>query len=346
MKEREWELDAIRVLACFFVIVIHVAGYGMEIKDPSALDWSIRNVILCIVRCSVPIFFMLSGILFLRREIPLQALCKKYIVHIITVWAVWSAFYAGIDCIAHLKTGDSSFLYFLERFFEGHYHLWFLPTLLGAYLLYPILRLIIQHGTELQIRYLGLLVLVGVVGKKTLDPFCASAAWDTFWENLGFPELSAGVIYFVLGYYLYQSYQRFSLKACIGIYAGSVILMSVINQLWALRIGAHTNVAYGYTGLGNLLASSAFLLLLLHILRRCNPGNRIRRLLQAVSEHSLGIYLIHTLLIEQVYRRVGLTQDRFPTLLSVAGFSVLTLLISFAGAWCIRKVPWIGRRVM
>ncbi len=33
MKERKWELDMIRVIACFFVVVIHVASYGMELSE-------------------------------------------------------------------------------------------------------------------------------------------------------------------------------------------------------------------------------------------------------------------------------------------------------------------------
>lgn len=344
MKERKWELDMIRVIACFFVVVIHVASYGMELKDPSTFDWGVRNAALCMVRCAVPVFFMLSGVLFLEREIPLKTLYRKYVLHLAAVWALWSAFYAGIDAVAALNKGESPLYCFLVRFWSGHYHLWFLPTLLGAYLLYPVLRILVRHGTDAQMKYLGILVLAGVVLRKTLEPFLASDVWDTAWKNLGFPEFSSGVIYFVLGYYLYRSYQRFSPAVCAGVYAGSAALMCIVNQLWALRAGMHTNVTYNYSGLGLFLAASAFFMLLLHLLQNRRVSDRMKQAAVCVSECTLGIYLIHTLFIEQVYRRIGLTQERFPALISLIGFSVLTFMLSFAAVWCMRRVFRMGKR--
>ena len=82
MKDRKYELDMIRIVACLFVVVVHVAGYGIEIKTPSSIDWLIRNLVVCAVRCAVPLFFMISGILFMERQISLDVLYKKYIARI------------------------------------------------------------------------------------------------------------------------------------------------------------------------------------------------------------------------------------------------------------------------
>ena len=57
MNERKWELDIVRIIACMMVVIIHVAGYGMEIMDPATLDWQVRNLVVSLARCSVPIFF-------------------------------------------------------------------------------------------------------------------------------------------------------------------------------------------------------------------------------------------------------------------------------------------------
>lgn len=346
MKKREWELDAVRILACFMVVVIHVTGYGMEVKDPAESDWAVRNIAMCIVRSAVPVFFMLSGVLFLRREIPLRTLYRKYIVHLAAVWSIWSAFYAGIDYLASLKAGNGSWSCFLERFAQGHYHLWFLPTLLGTYLLYPFLQNLIQHSTQQQIRYLGILVVIGVVGKHTLAPFFSGDVWNAVWDNLGFPELSSGVVYFVLGYYLYQTYTAFSAKLCFILYTGSVALMSIINQIWACRMKIHVSVTYDYLGLGVFTASSALFLLLLQLLKKRQISDKARAGLFLLSDHTLGIYLVHTLFLEQVYRRLGLTQDGFPALISVICFSVLTFLLSFFTVWCIRRIPVVGKKVV
>lgn len=70
----------IRIIACFCVVVIHAAGYGMEIKDPHTTDWMVRNLVVSMVRCAAPIFFMLSGILFMEKAEYfriVQKICSK-----------------------------------------------------------------------------------------------------------------------------------------------------------------------------------------------------------------------------------------------------------------------------
>ena len=102
----------IRIIACFCVVVIHVAGYGMEIKDPHTTDWMIRNLVVSMVRCAVPIFFMLSGILFMEKKLSIFELYRKYAARIVIAWISWSFLYALIDCVAykkHMKLQESIF---------------------------------------------------------------------------------------------------------------------------------------------------------------------------------------------------------------------------------------------
>lgn len=196
----------------FFVVVIHVASYGMEVLDPMTFNWIIRNIITCAVRCAVPIFFMLSGILFLEKEVSVKILYKKYIARIAIAWAVWSAFYAVIDYIASLKSGEASLYYFVLRFLTGHYHLWFLPALIVAYIFQPVLQELIAVCSTSQIKYIGWITFIGVIGKETLEPFFSGQAWDSFWGNFSIPMSSTGIIYFVLGYYLYKNKNWLSQK--------------------------------------------------------------------------------------------------------------------------------------
>ena len=115
MNERRWELDIIRIIACAMVVVIHVAGYGMEIMNPETWNWQVRNLIVSMTKCTVPIFFMMSGVLFLNREISIKQLYKKYISHILMLWLIWSSFYAAIDYVAYMKNGGTSVAFFLRR---------------------------------------------------------------------------------------------------------------------------------------------------------------------------------------------------------------------------------------
>lgn len=67
MNERRWSLDIIRIMACFFVVVIHVFAYSVPIDNPKTVEWCLENLVLSIVKSAVPLFFMISGVLFLRK---------------------------------------------------------------------------------------------------------------------------------------------------------------------------------------------------------------------------------------------------------------------------------------
>lgn len=346
MSERKWELDVVRAIACFFVVVIHVASYGMEIKDPATIDWIIRNGVLCLVKCSVPIFFMLSGILFMEKEITIKVLYRKYIARIVVAWAVWSAFYAAIDQIAYLKSGGEGLTYFAVRFVAGHYHMWFLPAILIVYIFLPVLQKLITSCSPLQMKYLGIVFLVGVIGKETFTPFIHNEIWDRLWENFSLPFASVGIIYFVLGYYLYKNYDRFSAKTGLLIYLVCCLLMAGINMAYAFMTGKHTSAASQNLSLGMCISSAMFFIFLLQVFSDCKFSERWKAWFKSVSDYTFGIYLLHTLFIEQVYRRIGLSQDNFPVVFSIILFSVLTFAISFLVVWCIRKIPVLGKWIL
>lgn len=83
VNDRKAELDVIRVIACFFVVTIHVAGYGMEVLNPMTANWMIRNLVVCAVRCAVPIFFMVSGVLFIEKEYRCQYCIKNILADLL-----------------------------------------------------------------------------------------------------------------------------------------------------------------------------------------------------------------------------------------------------------------------
>lgn len=345
MNERKWELDIVRIIACMMVVIIHVAGYGMEIMDPATLDWQVRNLVVSLARCSVPIFFMMSGVLFLNRELSIKALYKRYVSHILVVWIIWSSFYALIDYIAYLKNGNASITFFLERFFLGHYHLWFLPSLLVAYVMYPLLYRIVRICEKDVVLYLGIVVLVGIIFKETLDPFLVSSIWENIWTDIVAPESAVGIIYFVLGYYLYKKVDLLSRKWWITIYIFSGLLVGIINWGCSLYYREPLSVTYGYLNLGVLIASVSAFSFMVQRFRLVRLNSIQKVIIKEVSECTMGIYLIHTFLIEQVFRRVGLTQGDYPVFISIVLFFVLSFSISLAIIWCIRRIP-IARKWM
>lgn len=150
MNERRWSLDIIRIMACFFVVVIHVFAYSVPIDNPKTVEWCLENLVLSIVKSAVPLFFMISGVLFLRKQVSLKKLYTKYIFRIVVVMFAWAVFYAVFDSIKYAEEVKVTVRYFILRILSGHYHLWFLSAILGVYICLPFLQTLISKMEKQQ----------------------------------------------------------------------------------------------------------------------------------------------------------------------------------------------------
>ena len=110
--------------------------------------------------------------------------------------------------------------------------------------------------------------------------------------------------------------------------------------------GEHRSVMTGYLTLGVFAASLGLFAFLVNIFSKAMLSDKMKKTANAISECTFGIYLVHTFLIEQVFRRVGLSQDQFPAAIAILVISIFTFVIGFAFTWCVKKIPVIGKWVV
>lgn len=68
--------DILRIVSIFFVIVIHVTSVGLRLCETATPTWNVNWLLNSVSRWAVPVFFMVSGALFLdpRRELSIKKL--------------------------------------------------------------------------------------------------------------------------------------------------------------------------------------------------------------------------------------------------------------------------------
>ena len=116
------------------VIIIHVVAKRWYSLSPSTFEWSVLNIYDCISRSTVPIFFMISGALFLdKQELIVKDIFKKNVLRLLIWYIVWSLIYylTGIKPI----------------------HLGYIPSLIGVYILIPVLYSIVNYESGKYIKY-------------------------------------------------------------------------------------------------------------------------------------------------------------------------------------------------
>lgn len=155
-KLQIFSLDLLRTLAILMVILIHTSGRVME-----SVNFDVANnlwpfFLNQIARFAVPIFFLISGFLLETSHAFHQSYfvyIKKRVSKILIPYAVWSAIYYLFIYKKHIDT-------YWQTLLTGSasYQLYFIPTLLIFYSLFPILH----SSVKLWGRKWTMLLLAGV----------------------------------------------------------------------------------------------------------------------------------------------------------------------------------------
>lgn len=78
MKEKNYNLELIRMISFIFVIVIHVSNYYCRAYgDITIGEYSFSLLLNLLARISVPCFFMITGALLLGRQESLHKHAKR-----------------------------------------------------------------------------------------------------------------------------------------------------------------------------------------------------------------------------------------------------------------------------
>jgi len=136
-NDRIISFDYLRVLSTLAVIVLHVAVQNWRETDVNGYAWQTFNFFDGISRWAVPIFIMISGVLFLNREVSLKKIFSKYILRMVVAYVFWSFFYMIFE--------EGTKFEKLNIFLQGHYHMWFILMIIGLYMLLPIIKPITEN---------------------------------------------------------------------------------------------------------------------------------------------------------------------------------------------------------
>ena len=131
---RIYYFDILRIISSFAVVLIHVSARYNRF-DINSHNWKISFYYNGMSRFAVPLFFMMSGALFLNKNIPLKKIFNKYIKNIIIHLLFWSFIYS----IYILDISKKNIPKIIIKLFSGNYHFWYLYTTIELYICVPFL---------------------------------------------------------------------------------------------------------------------------------------------------------------------------------------------------------------
>lgn len=271
-------LDYLKIFACFSVILLHVSA-GFWVKGGLDFDWFLVTIVRCSTVMGVPLFFMISGALYLSKPIGsildfYKKVCASYILPLFAALIVYK-----IHMLIHVP-GEPIFsgLLYDIRMTAG-YHLWYMWAFFGLLLITPILRLIASN-------------------KNACGLFCGLSLFFIFLQNVGtgFPidnqlfMYPAG--YFMAGHYIHNYYNnKFSKKHLFVCVVASIFGVVLYTYLMSIEVSKPVEKGLGGDYILVAIASVACFALFKGTFRQSAFDVKF------ISSSTFFIYLYHVLIM-------------------------------------------------
>ena len=356
-------LDYLRVVACFMVMAIHSCEpfyLGGEAPNVTfiANRWDAFWIafIESICRVCVPLFVMASSYLLFPLRQPTGEFFRRRIGRIVVPFVVWSC--------AYIWWFGDSWGKACFNFPDAGGHLWFVPMLLGLYLLMPLLSPWAEKVSERELR--GWLVLwlattsfpylrrawaalYGAPSFGSVPYLYGECPWNMFGM---FHYVSGFVGYVLLGLWFRRFSRELSWKRTIAVavplwIAGAAVVGGGFyfripgfpcSKPYSFAVDLEMSIEYCSTGVA-LTVVAAFM-----ILRKITEGNVLyRRVVRPLAEASYGTYLLHMFVLLAVFDAL---RPHCCTPTAIFATASISFAVSSLVSIAIGRIPRVGRWIV
>lgn len=322
---------------------MHVSAQNWNSTDIHGFDWWIFTVFDGIARWVVPVFTMISGAIFLNRDIPLNKIYTKYLFRIATAFIFWSTLYALVSLP---KNGIKETI---AQLLLGHYHMWYLYMISGLYIIIPFLKRI-SNNVQLE-RYFLLLGLIFVfiipqlISSIRLFRPAISNVLSNIYNNANLHFLKGYSFYYILGSYLFKSHSKLKKRAKMIFGFGIVgfIVTATGNIFASLYTGEHEGLFFSDFSV-NVLAASVMVMYAFQANFNVIKSSKISNLVIELSNLSFGAFLVHALIIEILSPYINSLS--FNSILSVPVLTILVAILSYFVSYVLHKVPILSKYIV
>ncbi|MCD7862260.1 MAG: acyltransferase family protein [Lachnospiraceae bacterium] len=345
--ERKTYIDLLRILSAFSVIMIHASSQYWYTLPVDSASWLVCNSYDALSRFGVPVFVMISGMLFLSKEgeIDISRLYRKNILRLVVICCVWSSAYGLARCIPFLRTHEITLKECVKQMLAGKYHLWFLPMLIAIYMIVPVLKIFTDHCTRKQIEYFLLLFFVLQIGRETLAIADLSETVSSVVGLLDVELVGGYVGYFLLGYYLYRyplSVKKERLSYLLG--AAGLVCAVVVSGYLSLRRGDGQAAVFDSFSIVTFLASTVLFVFFQNRVGKLSFSPSARRWIREISENTLGVYVMHLGILELLQAR-GISSMSVNNVIGIPLLAFGCFIICNIAAALLRRIPLVGRYI-
>ena len=346
---RESWLDALRILAAFWVIVNHTNSYVFKAAAPGQAEWWLSIALYYLSKTAVPLFVMISGACLLPKQDGWRAAGRRAL-RVLLVLLVFSYGYYAYDAWVNwglwprlANIGAFGTLVWTQQITDSFWYLYFY---LGLMAMLPLLQRL-AHA----LRRRDLLCLLGAC-------FALDGLWPLiahYVPQLAPPSFFQAPLYttyiglFFAGHWV-RGLKAPTRRQMLGAGLGLAVSLVVSVALTRIEYGL---VAPGekywfmddrlHPALPTVLAAVCAMALFKGWLAR-PMGERASRALTELGGCAFGVYLVQDWLIAQSrYRLFAPLCGVLPAFLSAVLWEIAVFAAALGGAWLLRRMPGLKK---
>ena len=321
MKEKNVNLDVIRILAIFLFVAILISNaYCYNYKGIALSEYSFALSINLISRIGFAYFFMTMGAILLPKQETIKN-CLKRTLRYFIILLLWTTIYYLF--ITYYLKGKVVLDTLLKNPIDSN--LWVFYVMIPIFLTMPFFQILCKHmtrGHEIALIVISTAAVVGLFYKIGAD-----------YEFALLGRHSYGAFYMLLGYLIQKYKDDIPLKNWHLLII--FVVSNALNIWWALYnatlIDAHYVKAIASHQPFNIINSAVLFLVLI---RLKIPA---KKWISTFASCSCGIFLLTILGYAFVRNQLKITT--FPAYWFIPLFTVVMVAISYGITYLIRKIP-------
>lgn len=292
--------DILRILAAFSVVLLHVAGARL-IREPIGGEKFLWAAAFdCVTRWSVPLFVMLSGMLFLKKDkkLNIKTLYTKNILRLVTAFVFWSFAYNFYTAYAQTHQLKEACKLAFVRIPDGAMHTWFIFVILGLYIVLPFVKRMTENMTKREAEYFIGLSFVLTFVTKSLSSF---EIFKPYLEYIAKFEINVATGYvglFVAGWYIdhFEHKKLFRIGTYIAGILGFVYMFATTVHFSEAR-GIIADEFMSFKSVGAFMMAFGIMMFFKQAFGKKSFSRRTKSNLAFYSKYTFGIYLVHEMLL-------------------------------------------------
>ncbi len=336
IKKSTYDIDIgiMRIISAFFVVMIHSSG-------AYSLHSGVALLLNSISRFSVPVFVIISGYYMLDTKRS-----SDYIVRKCAALFFKMIMWAGIYYIFDLWRGERSYsgvVALIKYLLTEPVHLWYCYASIVLYMFTPLLYVFSKNASKKEYQYfLALSFFFGSIIVVILrSGYVPTISYIV--DKMKVPYTLGFVFLYLFGGYI----KRFGIES--ALHRVIVCVVGVIGMITTF-VGSYllssTNISFdwllSFFAPNNILASLGVFVIIQQVCRRFyDKLSRVQFLIRRVSDCTLGIYLLHPLIL-LILRNFSVSASLSVLIIYRVFLSfIISLIIVFA----VKHIPCLRRLV-